>query len=136
LIDKPAFMLVFCFIIRIIFKKGFTMRLPTTIMMSVALSACSNIDRENGAPQWDFDHKLQFEQTKLSENKYHLRVSPKSDIHFDQLATFMMRQSYKVCGTYGFTIKVLKGIEKFEDRRSLPNLMMPSLSANIECPSK
>jgi hypothetical protein len=35
------------------------MRLPTTIMMSVALSACSNIDRENGAPQWDFEHNIQ-----------------------------------------------------------------------------
>ena len=112
------------------------MRLFTITVTCLALSACSNIDIENGAPQWDFDHHIKFEQTKLSEHKYHLRVSPKLDTHFDKLAAFMMRQSYKICGTYGFTLEVLKGIERFDDRQSFPNLIMPSLSANIECPSK
>jgi hypothetical protein len=110
------------------------MRLLTVVITCFAFSACSNIDTKNGAAQWDFDHNIQFEQTKLSENKYHLQVNPKSDTHFDKLATFMMRKSYEICGTYGFTIEVLKGIEKFDDRQSFPNLIMPSLSANIECP--
>ena len=48
----------------------------------------------------------------------------------------MMRRSYDICGTYGFTIEVLRGIEKITDRQSFPNLIMPSLSANIECPKQ
>ena len=111
------------------------MRLPTLIIMCFTLAACSNIETESGASQWDFDHNIQFKQTKLSENKYHLQVIPKSDSHFSKLATFMMRRSYEICGSYGFTIEVLKGIERFNDRLSFPNLIMPSLSANIECPS-
>jgi hypothetical protein len=112
------------------------MRLLTLTITCFALSACSNIDTENGAPQWDFDHNIQFEQTKLSENKYHLQVNPKSDTHFGELATFMMRQSYEICGSYGYTIEVLRGVERFDDRKFSPNLIMPSLSANIECPSQ
>lgn len=109
------------------------MRLLYSVVFCISLSACSNIDTENGASQWDFDHNIQFKQTKLVENKYHLQVIPKSDTHFSKLATFMMRRSYEICGTYGFTIEVLKGVEKFTDRQSFPNLIMPSLSANIEC---
>jgi hypothetical protein len=116
--------------------KGGVMRSLTLAITCLSLSACSNIDSKNGAPQWDFDHNIQFEQTKLSENKYHLQVNPKSDTHFAELATFMMRQSYEICGTYGYTIEVLTGVERFDDRTFSPNLIMPSLSANIECPSQ
>jgi len=107
--------------------------LATLATLCFALSACSNITSKNGAAQWDFDHSIQFKQTMLSEDKYHLQVIPKSDTHFSKLATFMMRRSYEICGTYGFKIEVLKGIEKFTDRQSFPNLIMPSLSVNIEC---
>jgi hypothetical protein len=109
------------------------MRLLIVASTCFALSACSNIETENTASQWDFDHNIQFQQKKTSKNKYHLTVNPKSDTHFSILATFMMRRSYQICGTYGFTIEVLKGIEKFTDRQSFPNLIMPSLSANITC---
>ncbi|NQZ20966.1 MAG: hypothetical protein HRT53_02825 [Colwellia sp.] len=112
------------------------MRLYFLMLLGVLLSGCSNIEQQNGTSQWDFDHNVQFKQTELSENKYHLQVWSKSDTHFSKLATFMMRRSYEICGTYGFTIEVLKGIEKFTDRQSFPNLIMPSLSANIKCPSQ
>ncbi len=111
------------------------MRLFYSAILCISLSACSTTNTENGTSQWDFDHSIQFKQTKLAENKYHLQVIPKSDTHFSKLATFMMRRSYEICGTYGFKIEVLKGVEKFTDRQSFPNLIMPSLSANIECPS-
>jgi len=111
------------------------MRLYLFIFLSALLSGCSNIEPINGGAQWDFDHNIQFKQTKISENKYHLQVIPKSDTHFSKLATFMMRRSYEICRTYGFKIEVLKGVEKFTDRQSFPNLIMPSLSANIECSS-
>lgn len=112
------------------------MRLYFLIFLGVLHSGCSNIEPQNGTSQWDFDHNVQFKQTKLSENKYHLQVISKSDTHFSKLATFMMRRSYEICGTYGFTIEVLKGIERFTDRQSFPNLIMPSLSANVKCPSQ
>jgi len=112
------------------------MRSLILLIVIFTLSACSSLtsNAENGASEWDFDHNLQFKQTKISDHKYHLMVISKSDTHFDKLATFMMRRSYEICGTYGFKIEVLKGVEKFNDRQSFPNLIIPSLSANIECP--
>jgi len=114
------------------------MRLLVFVITCFIISACSNLETktENSASQWDFDHNIQFKQTKLSENKYHLQVISKSDTHFSKLAAFMMRRSYEICATYGFKIEVLKGVEKFNDRKSFPNLIMPSLSVNIECPQE
>jgi len=109
------------------------MRLFMLCMLLFAVSACSAIEIPNGASRWDFDHNVQFSQTQLSENEYHVEVVSKLDTEFSQLATFMMRHAYELCRSYGFTIEVLKGIEGVDDRKSFPNLIMSSLSANIRC---
>ncbi|MCJ8320914.1 MAG: hypothetical protein MJK12_14845 [Colwellia sp.] len=115
------------------------MRIFSLAILCVFLSACSTVKTEsntdNGDSRWDFDHNVQFKQTKLSENNYHLQVIPESNTHFSNLTTFMMRRSYQICGAYGFKIEVLNGIEKFTDKQSSPNLIVSSLSANIECSS-
>lgn len=91
---------------------------------------------QNGKPQWDFDHHVQFKETKLEDGKYNITVIPTSDTHFSTLSTFLLRRSYEICHTYGFTLEILKGIEGFDDRRAFPNLIMGSLAANLECPKK
>lgn len=107
------------------------------VVTTLLLSACSSQQSlPNGASQWDFDHQVQFKQTDLKGGKHHLQVIAKQDTEFSKLATFLMRQSLRICKSYGFKIEVLEGVERFDDKLSFPNMIMPSLSANIECPSQ
>lgn len=107
------------------------------VVTTLLLSACSSQQSlPNGASQWDFDHQVQFKQTDLKGGKHHLQVIAKQDTEFSKLATFLMRQSLRICKSYGFKIEVLEGVERFDDKLSFPNMIMPSLSANIVCPSQ
>ena len=104
-------------------------------LLVFALTACtSKVKTPNGASQWDFDHQVQYKQTDLKNGNYHLQVIAKQDTEFSKLATFLMRRSLRICKSYGFKIEVLKGVERFDGKLSFPNMIMPSLSANIECP--
>jgi len=105
------------------------------LALALTLTACANqVNTPNGSSQWDFDHQVQFKQTDLENGNYHLQVIAKQDTEFSKLATFLMRRSLRICKSYGFKIEVLKGVERFDDKLSFPNMIMPSLSANIECP--
>lgn len=107
------------------------------IILACALTACSShIPTPNGASQWDFDHDIQFKQTDLKNGKVHLQVIAKQNTEFSELAAFLIRQSLRICNSYGFKIEVLGGVEGFDDKLSFPNMIMPSLSANIECPAR
>ncbi len=109
------------------------MRVFVLIMAVLLLTACTSLNKADNNSQWDFDHELQFKEIKLADNKYHLEIIPKNDTHFGQLATFLMRRSYQLCGQYGYTLEILKGVEGFNDRVGLPHLIPSSLAANIEC---
>ena len=89
------------------------LRVVTTLL----LSACSSQQSlPNGASQWDFDHQVQFKQTDLKGGKHHLQVIAKQNTEFSKLATFLMRQSLRICKSYGFKIEVLEGVERFDDK--------------------
>lgn len=105
-------------------------------LSAISLMGCANnsIESSSGS-QWDFDHQVQFKQTDLPDGRFHLQVITKQDTEFSTLATFLMRRALRVCKSYGFKIEVLKGVEGFDDKLSFPNMIMPSLSANIECPN-
>ena len=85
---------------------------------------------------WDFDHQVQFQQIKLSKNTYSIKVISNDKTHFNQLSTFLIRHSYKICGQYDFELTVLSGIEGIDDRKISPSYIQPSLSANLVCPNK
>ncbi len=107
------------------------------LLLIVLVTGCAqNIESSSGASQWDFDHQVQFKQTELSDDRHHIQVISKQDTEFSMLATFLMRRALMVCKSYGFKIEVLKGVERFDDKLSFPNMIMPSLSANIECPKR
>ena len=122
--------------INFIYKEVSMMKNSICLLLALLLTACANnINTPNGASQWDFDHQVQFKQTDLKNGKYHLQVITKQSTEFSKLATFLMRQSLRLCKSYGFKIEVLEGVERFDDKLSFPNMIMPSLSANIECPT-
>ena len=105
----------------------------------MSISACSNLGineaNTDGIAQWDFDHHVQFIQTKLSENNYQLEIIPNSKVNFSRLATFLLRKSYSLCGGYHYQLDMIQGIEGFDDKRAMPNYIFPSLIAKIECNS-
>ncbi len=105
-------------------------------ILPVALAGCTNQITDNEELQWDFDHSVQYRQTKLSENSYNLVIVPKVKTHFNRLATFLLRHSKDICGDYGYKIEVLDGVQGFHDIEGSPNLILSSLSANIECVAK
>jgi len=85
---------------------------------------------------WDFDHELQFKTTKFADNYYQLEVIANNKNGFQRLSAFLLRQSYSICGTYGYKLELITGVESFDYPRASPNLIRSNLTAKLECPSK
>ncbi|PCI62946.1 MAG: hypothetical protein COB35_01765 [Gammaproteobacteria bacterium] len=105
------------------------------VCLIFAVMGCANKPFKNGQAQWDFDHHVQFKQTKITAHKYRLEVVANGKADFSVLATFLIRRSLDLCKSYGFKMEVLAGIESFNHQLESPNMLMPSLAANIECPA-
>ncbi len=112
------------------------MRIIILFLLSLFLLSCAKLAPKNGQPQWDFDHNIQFKQTQLADNRYHISVRATDKTQFATLATFLMRYSLRLCQSYGFKIEVLAGVESYNHQFESPNRLVNSLSANIECPAK
>jgi hypothetical protein len=100
------------------------------------ISGCTSLQKSIGSDRatlWDFDHNVQFKKTKLSDRHFTLEVIPNNKVGFEQLATFLLRKSYSLCGGYHYKIEMIQGIEGFDDKRAMPNYIFPSLIAKIEC---
>ena len=83
--------------------------------------------------EWDFDHQLQFKKTKFDDNNYQLEVIANNNVSFDRLSAFLLRRGYLICGQYGYKLQLVKGVESFDYPRASPNLIMPNLTAKLEC---
>ncbi len=110
------------------------------IVACLLLSACTNDPNANpqsamGA-QWDFDHELQYKQTKLSDSSYQLEVIPNQKVNFERLSAFLLRRGYLICGQYGYKLALITGVESFDFLRASPNLIMANLTAKLECPTE
>ena len=109
----------------------------TTLFFCLTLSACSSFDTKTslngGAAQWDFDHSVQFRQTKLTTNRYQLEIIPNNKINFERLAVFLLRKSHQICGSYHYKIEIIQGVEGFDDKPVMPNYITPSLIAKLVC---
>jgi len=108
-------------------------KLISVSVIFCVLSACI-VEKKAIATEYDFDHKVQFKQQKVSQNTYYLEVIAKRKTSFQQLSAFLMRQSYKLCDSYGFKLEILNGVEKFDDRQVSASYIQPNLTANLECP--
>jgi len=106
------------------------------VLCCLTLVSCAMTPIKNGQAQWDFDHHVQFKQTRISDNKFHLVVNTTTKTNFSVLAAFLMRRSLQLCTSYGFKIEVLAGVETYNHKLESPNMLMASLAANIECSVK
>lgn len=84
--------------------------------------------------EWDFDHQVQFKKTKFDDNNYQLEVIPNNNVSFERLSAFLLRRGYQICGTYGYKLQLITGVESFDHFRASPNMIMPNLKAKLECP--
>jgi hypothetical protein len=109
------------------------------VLIPFLLSACAGPTPAvlgQAQSEWDFDHKLQFKRTQFDDNHYQLEVIPNNKVDFERLSAFLLRRSYLICGSYGYKLELIKGVESFDFPRASPNLIMPNLTAKIECPIK
>ncbi|KGJ92268.1 hypothetical protein [Colwellia psychrerythraea] len=83
--------------------------------------------------EWDFDHQLQFKKTIFDADHYQLEVIANNKVSFERLSAFLLRRSYLICGQYGYKLELIKGVESFDFPRASPNLIMPNLTAKLEC---
>ncbi len=85
---------------------------------------------------YDFNHKVHYKQKRIAPGQFQLELLTKEKTRFSQLATFLLRHAYNLCGGHEFELKILNGIEQFDDRNVSPNYIQPSLSAELVCPTK
>ena len=100
---------------------------------SVSANDDAPLNKKNDGIQWDFDHQIQFIKTTISEHEYQLKIIPNNKVPFDRLSVFLLRKSYSLCQRYDYKLEILQGVEGFDDKRSMPNYIAPSLVANVEC---
>ena len=107
-------------------------------LITLTTASCSsnieNVPLGQASSEWDFDHNLQFKKTKFDDHHYQLEVIPNNKVSFERLSVFLLRRSYLICQGYGYKLELIKGVESFDHFRASPNLIMPNLTANLECP--
>jgi len=81
----------------------------------------------------DFDHGVNYEQVKLSENKYQLDVRSDTYQHFNQQSVFLLRHSSQLCNGKSFTLKVLSGVQKFDAIPTTPRALQSNLNVIVTC---
>ncbi|PKI13525.1 hypothetical protein [Colwellia sp. 12G3] len=102
----------------------------------VACAGPSQVVLGQAQTEWDFDHQLQFKKTQFDDKHYQLEVIPNNKVSFERLSAFLLRRGYLICGQYGYKLALINGVESFDYPRASPNLIMPNLTAKLECPLK
>jgi hypothetical protein len=99
----------------------------------VACTGPSHVVLGQAKTEWDFDHQVQFKRTQFDKNHYQLEVISNKKGNFERLSAFLLRRSYLICGSYGYKLELITGVESFDYPRASPNYIMPNLTAKLEC---
>ncbi len=107
-----------------------------SVFCFVSLVACagsSQVVLGQAQTEWDFDHQVQFKKTQFDDDHYQLEIMPNNNVSFERLSAFLLRRSYLICGSYGYKLELITGVESFDYPRASPNYIMPNLTAKLEC---
>jgi hypothetical protein len=99
----------------------------------VAYAGPSHVVLGQAKTEWDFDHQVQFKRTQFDKNHYQLEVISNKKGNFERLSAFLLRRSYLICGSYGYKLELITGVESFDYLRASPNYILPNLTAKLEC---
>ncbi len=106
--------------------------------MMFFISGCSiqasDTSLEKVQSQWDFDHHVHFKKIKYDEFNYQIEVIPNNKVSFERLSAFLLRRGYLICGSYGYKLELITGVESFDHFSASPNMITPNLKAKLECP--
>ena len=108
------------------------------LLMVFFISGCSikasDTSLEQVQSHWDFDHNVQFKKNKFDEFNYQIEVISNDKVSFERLSAFLLRRGYLICGSYGYKLELITGVESFDHFRASPNMITPNLKAKLECP--
>ena len=101
-------------------------------MVLLIISACAS-QRGNEQTLYDFDHKIHYRQTKLSELTYRLSVREGSYHQFATQSTFLLRHSARLCKSEHFSLAFESGVQGFETFPTEPRANPGPLVALLTC---
>ncbi|NMP32078.1 hypothetical protein HII17_10905 [Thalassotalea sp. M1531] len=108
--------------------------LGLSVLLSTSVQICAQANATESNFETDLDHRVQFKLTKLDGKSYQMEVARLGGVKFDRMNLFATRKAKKICGSLGFSIRYLEGVEGYDDRKFNPNYIFPSLKVKITCP--
>lgn len=105
------------------------------LLLSLALFANNSFSEETSKQvrSWDFDHEVTFNQTKINEQSYLLKIERQHDTSFSSASTFLFRKASLLCNKDNFKLEVISGIEAFTDTTINQNRVLPPLVVEVGC---
>jgi len=106
-------------------------------LSSVALffSGCQHTPTPLGKSEknYDWDHKVHYEQTKFTDEHYFLKIRSDDYAHFTRQSVFLLRHSEKLCQGMNAQLTLQKGVQDFERLPTHPRAYQPDLQAEVKC---
>jgi hypothetical protein len=82
---------------------------------------------------YDFDNKVHYFQTKISENNYKIEIQSDDYKHFANQSMFLLRHADRLCRGRTFMLKVLEGVQEYERFPTKPRAYQPPLNVLLQC---
>ncbi|WP_404342021.1 hypothetical protein [Pseudoalteromonas mariniglutinosa] len=110
-------------------------------LLAVCLILLSNshrtlADKDQAEKNYDFDDKVHYTQTELSDNNYYLEIQSDDYKHFKNQSAFLLRHANRLCRDQPFMLKVTDGVQEFERFPTKPRAYQPPLTVLLQCDTK
>ena len=101
----------------------------------LAFSGIGNAFAEVGEKEksYDFDNKVHYYQTKISEDNYKIEIQSDDYKHFANQSMFLLRHADRLCRGNTFMLKVLEGVQEYERFPTKPRAYQPPLTVLLQC---
>ena len=100
------------------------------VLSSIAYAAELNVTEA----RYDFDHKVHYRLTRLSDKSYRLSVRSGNYQAFNKQVVFLLRQSARLCRSEQFNLLFESGVQPFERFPTEPRAYPGPLVAKLICP--
>lgn len=103
--------------------------------VALLLSGCQHAPTPLGKPEknYDWDHKVHYEQTKFSDTHYFLKIRSDDYAHFTNQSVFLLRHAEKLCQGMNPQLTLQTGIQDFDRLPTSPRAYQPDLQAEVRC---
>ncbi|ATC96265.1 hypothetical protein [Pseudoalteromonas tunicata] len=102
-------------------------------LLLLVVSFCSFSAQKKTERLYDFDHKVFYQETRVSDGHYLLAVEADSYDHFEKQSVFLLRYAAKLCRSSQFSLVFETGVQEFKALPTHPRPYQPSLTATLQC---